>query len=54
MEGNYSYLSQQVEGGDSALLLQSGETYLKFYIPWHKKTPHGPIRVGPEGGHEGD
>jgi len=48
---------QQVEGGDSALLLCSGETLpgvLNPALELPAQEWHGPVAAGPEEGHNGD
>jgi len=48
---------QQVEGGDSATLLCSGETPPAVLCPDPEPSAqerHGPVRVGPEEGHKND
>ena len=48
---------QQIEGGDSALLLCSGETpprVLRSAVEPSAQERHGPVGVGPEEGHKND
>ena len=48
---------QQVEGGDSAPLLHSGETPPRVLCPALEPSAqqgHGPVGAGPEEGHETD
>jgi len=48
---------QQIEGGDSALLLHSGETpsgVLHVALEPSAQEGHGPVRAGPENVHKND